>query len=125
MASSQRPSSGPPSTSGQPSGSSPLDKGPGPPREKEPTASQPGGGEPEGRGAPDGPQESSEPPRNEANGPPPKLPTGRSSTTDENQAWGDLPPQVRELFTGAGSSELPAQYRDWIDAYHRRLNRRP
>ena len=45
---------------------------------------------------------------------------------DDRERWGDLPLQVRDLFRSEGSSaDLPAQYRDWIDAYHRRLNRRP
>jgi hypothetical protein len=28
------------------------------------------------------------------------------------------------LFRTEGGGDLPPQYRDWIDAYHRRLNRR-
>ena len=38
--------------------------------------------------------------------------------------WGDLPSHVQETFRSAGRSELPARYRDWIDDYYRKLNRR-
>ena len=27
------------------------------------------------------------------------------------------------MFRNKGSDDLPVQYRDWIDAYYRRLNR--
>jgi hypothetical protein len=37
--------------------------------------------------------------------------------------WGDLPPRVQEIFRNQGRDDLPVQYRDWIDAYYRRLNR--
>ena len=37
--------------------------------------------------------------------------------------WGDLPVHVRELFRAQGGADLPPHYRDWIDAYYRRLNR--
>jgi len=33
---------------------------------------------------------------------------------------------VRDLFRREGDgTDLPPQYRDWIDAYYRRLNRKP
>ncbi len=38
--------------------------------------------------------------------------------------WGNLPVHVRELFRAEGGQRLPARYRDWIDSYYRRLNRR-
>jgi hypothetical protein len=44
---------------------------------------------------------------------------------DERERWGDLPIQVREVFRNEGGADLPPQYRDWIDAYYRRLNQRP
>ena len=44
---------------------------------------------------------------------------------DERDRWGDLPVQVRELFRAQGGYDLPPRYRDWIEAYYRRLNDRP
>lgn len=37
-------------------------------------------------------------------------------------AWGELPTRVRQVFRSEGGQDLPVQYRDWIDAYYRRLN---
>lgn len=42
----------------------------------------------------------------------------------EADRWGELPLRVREVFRAEGGGDLPARYRDWIDAYYRRLNRR-
>jgi hypothetical protein len=39
--------------------------------------------------------------------------------------WGDLPLHAREVFREQGGAELPSRYRDWIDQYYRRLNRKP
>ena len=43
--------------------------------------------------------------------------------TDDADRWGELPQRVRDTFRTQGRDELPAQYRDWIDAYYKRLNR--
>jgi len=32
---------------------------------------------------------------------------------------------VRDLFRMEGGGDLPPRYRDWIDAYYRRLDRTP
>jgi hypothetical protein len=32
---------------------------------------------------------------------------------------------MRETFRNQGRNDLPVQYRDWIDSYYRRLNRKP
>lgn len=40
------------------------------------------------------------------------------------EQWGNLPIHLRELFRAEGGQRLPARYRDWIDTYYRRLNRR-
>jgi len=40
------------------------------------------------------------------------------------EEWGNLPIHVRELFRAEGGRDLPPRYRDWIDSYYRRLNRR-
>lgn len=41
-----------------------------------------------------------------------------------SEDWGNLPVHVRELFRAEGGRDLPPRYRDWIDSYYRRLNRR-
>ena len=59
------------------------------------------------------------------NAPAAAPPTGekeRARVPDLQDRWGDLPIQVREVFRNQGGSDLPPQYRDWIDAYYRRLN---
>ena len=43
---------------------------------------------------------------------------------DDAERWGELPQRLREVFRNQGGDELPVQYRDWIDAYYRRLNTR-
>lgn len=57
----------------------------------------------------------SHPPQSESE----KLPVG-----EDAGKWGELPPTAREIFTSQGGGDLPPQYRDWIDAYYRRLNQR-
>ena len=44
--------------------------------------------------------------------------------SDANETWGNLPRHVQDAFRSEGRSELPARYRDWIDDYYRKLNRR-
>ena len=43
---------------------------------------------------------------------------------DDNEKWGELPVHVRDVFRAEGGPSMPPQYRDWIDSYYRRLNRR-
>ena len=43
---------------------------------------------------------------------------------EAREGWGDLPSHVKDTFRSQGRSELPARYRDWIDEYYRKLNRR-
>ena len=131
---------------GQPQGQSsgsPLDQQQGqqqPQGQKEQTPEGPGGQqepqpEPEGQqphdepgssGRPESPRDSDEQGQNEENQPPP---TGESAggtrTVDTSERWGDLPIHVRDLFRTEGGGDMPPQYRDWIDAYYRRLNQRP
>ncbi|MCP3918684.1 MAG: hypothetical protein GY711_24320 [bacterium] len=40
------------------------------------------------------------------------------------ERWGDLPVHLRDIFRAEGGRDMPAQYRDWIDSYYRRLNDR-
>lgn len=126
------------STMSGPPQSSPLDRQPGGEKgEKEQTPETPG--EKEGQqpkpepqqptgseGQPDSPREGADDPQNrESDQPPPEGETGRVETIDSSERWGDLPIHVRDLFRTEGGSDMPPQYRDWIDAYYRRLNQRP
>ena len=76
-------------------------------------------------GEPEGNQDSPDPPSSsptdrtpdQATAPPPPA-------VEDDERWGELPIYTRELFRAGGTRDLPPQYRDWIDAYYRRLNRR-
>jgi len=122
--------------SGNPSGDSPLDSQPqGPQGAKENTPETPDskpapkpeseGQEPGGAGRPQSPRQSVDDPRNRESAPPDSGETGSINTTDGADRWGDLPIHVRDLFRTEGGGDMPPQYRDWIDAYYRRLNQRP
>jgi hypothetical protein len=70
-------------------------------------------------------KESKEEPTQRAGGEPPKSATERTAAGTDRERWGDLPIQVRDVFRSEGGGDLPPQYRDWIDAYYKRLNQRP
>ncbi|MAE28364.1 MAG: hypothetical protein QF724_05355 [Planctomycetota bacterium] len=46
------------------------------------------------------------------------------NAVDAREGWGELPPQVRDIFRTGGGGRMPPEYRDWIDSYYRRLNAR-
>ena len=73
-------------------------------------------------GQPKGDQEHRGEARNSPGSEPPKLATEKVDGALVNERWGELPVQVRDLFRTEGGASLPPQYRDWIDAYYRRLN---
>jgi len=114
---------------GQPQGPSPLDqerdRGP-QEREKTPEAPEPSKQDHEGQKPQDSSRPDREPgenrpdePRTDETGPP--VPPG-----DDAGEWGFLPERMQERFRNQGGDDLPPRYRDWIDAYYRRLNaRRP
>ena len=111
---------------GAPKGDSPLDQaGEGPPRQREQTPSLPGDPLPSAEsdtprgGGPDPDKDDG----NDTAGPPPELEKQRVQVDLAAGRWGELPVQVREVFRVVGSDDLPAQYRDWIDGYYRRLRR--
>ena len=81
--------------------------------------------EPGSEGQPDSPRESLEAPENSAGEDPQSGEVGSASGPQGSERWGDLPTHVRDLFRTEGGGDLPPQYRDWIDAYYRRLNQRP
>jgi hypothetical protein len=74
-------------------------------------------GEPE-----DGPPTADEG-QNEAGGDPRNPSGGSPSDPTGAGRWGDLPPRVQQVFNNQISDDIPVQYRDWIDRYHRRLSR--
>ncbi|MEZ6013952.1 MAG: hypothetical protein R3F49_02455 [Planctomycetota bacterium] len=94
-------------------------------------APQPGQGqEPKNEPQPGG----SDPQRGEDNPPvtpqengeaPPGADIGAPASAEEGGQWGDLPVHVRRVFRNGVSEDVPPRYRDWIDAYHKRLSTRP
>lgn len=127
--------------SGQPGssqpGSSPLDRGPQTtPREQTPEAGgekpkdEPGGDKPDpnkpekpGPKPKDGGPSEDPNPKNLQLGANAPTPQGAPSQSNGLERWGALPQHAQNVFRSEGGNELPAQYRDWIDSYHRRLNR--
>lgn len=122
---------------GQPKqgGESPLDKErqQGPTEgEKTPDAPKPkdgeGGEKPEGQQ----PKPQGETPDDRGQNPPPgenrpsapRVDEAGKPVTPGNDAdrWGSLPERVQHVFRNQITDDLPIQYRDWIDAYYRRLN---
>ena len=99
--------------------------------QKEPT---PDGLDPQGRQPSQQEPEGQEPTGNQDN--PPESPEGTANQAPGSEAgnplhagpggeqWGNLPIHLRELFRAEGGEQLPPRYRDWIDTYYRRLNRR-
>jgi len=56
-------------------------------------------------------------------GPPQDGSTGPSQRAIDADKWGFLPERQRKTFRNQGRDDLPVQYRQWIDAYYRRLNK--
>jgi hypothetical protein len=77
---------------------------------------QPAGQQPDERG-PNPPPGENRPslPRVDESGPP-------VSPGNDADRWGLLPQRVQQVFQNQITDDLPLQYRDWIDAYYRRLN---
>jgi len=74
---------------------------------------------------PKNPSASNVPPENVAGLPPARSATGSVKLADAHDRWGDLPVYARDVFRAQGGADLPVRYREWIDAYYKRLNRRP
>ncbi|MFT5285899.1 MAG: hypothetical protein ACI8TQ_002067 [Planctomycetota bacterium] len=120
------------SESPPPPGESPLDKpSDGAPQEQEPTPEMPQPGKPEDSQQSEGSKpedvgqdELKENENKEGEAGQPNTPVNPNAPDDDGQRWGELPPRVREVFRSQGGGDLPTQYRDWIDSYYRRLNKR-
>jgi hypothetical protein len=97
----------------------PPEEAGGKPEEKpgEKPEGKPGGEEPEKPDASEEPGENREgsPQEEEAGDPVPSA--------DDAERWGMLPQRTQEIFRNQGRDDLPVQYREWIDAYYRELNR--
>jgi hypothetical protein len=89
---------------------------------------QPGGQNPkpgEGEQPDGGPERPDDDPQNaEGNDPKQDETAAPSQRGDLSERWGELPVHVRDVFRTEGGEDMPAEYRDWIDAYYRRLNER-
>jgi hypothetical protein len=112
-------------------GQSPLDKEKqSAPKQQESTPQEPKPGEqkdqpqptPNGEKPHDGQQ--SPPPQSSKKSSPPGAESGDAVPhgTDAER-WGQLPERVQNVFQNQITDDLPLQYRDWIDAYYRRLNK--
>jgi hypothetical protein len=51
----------------------------------------------------------------------PEPTRGEASGAEDSDRWGELPRRFEETFRAQGGRDVPVQYRDWIDAYYRRL----
>jgi hypothetical protein len=47
------------------------------------------------------------------------------NASSETERWGDLPVHARDVFVNQGGTALPSRYRDWIDQYYKKLNKKP
>lgn len=95
---------------------------------------QPGGEKPEQQGEGDKTADGEKPNEGGENPDPSEMRPANQTPDQATQSarpvaagaedWGNLPQHVRELFRAEGGRDVPPRYRDWIDSYYRRLNRR-
>lgn len=90
---------------------------PDPKQGEQPGQPQPQGERPEDRGK--------NPPPGENRPSPPRVDEGGAPFAPGTDAdrWGSLPERVRNVFQNQITDDMPLQYRDWIDAYYKRLNK--
>lgn len=96
--------------------------------EKPGSKPKPGGEKPgeQGRDPKDGPQGSKAEPQQNPGADPARGAQGAGSTSnDARDRWGELPMHAREVFRNEGGRDMPPLYREWIDAYYKRLNKKP
>ena len=74
--------------------------------------------------APAGPGKSDAPAANAPGTDPQASSTATPSTSGAVDRWGDLPVYARDVFRAEGGADFPSAYREFIDAYYKRLNRR-
>jgi len=76
-----------------------------------------------GEGQPESPQKDDSLGRNDEDSPPDEEKGTPVAASIDADRWGELPARVRATFRNQGKDDLPVQYREWIDAYYRRLSR--
>lgn len=65
-------------------------------------------------------------PKNQRGAPPkPGDKEAGQNNPESKDRWGDLPVHARDVFRNEGGRDMPVQYREWIDAYYKRLNKKP
>jgi len=99
------------------------------------TPDKPGGQEPGGKEQQDATAQGGQPKGNRASTQPGQLRPGETppaSATESvrvgasgQERWGELPETTREVFRMQGGGDMPPRYREWIDAYYKRLNQKP
>jgi hypothetical protein len=118
---------------GETQGKSPLDGQRDTTTQREGTPDKPGaqkGEKPQGaqadpNGNPRGNQKTGGDPKNTAGKTPPGQATEKAAHGDSRDSWGYLPEHARDVFRTQGGGQMPARYREWIDAYYKRLNQKP
>lgn len=117
-----------PSLFGKPGGTSAQREStpqePAKPGESEPKPGAADGSKPDRSGEmPTGSQASDEPASNTTGNQPPRSKTEHVSSANSVDRWGELPVYARDVFRAQGGDDFPAAYREFIDAYYRRLNK--
>src|SRR5262245_12489051 len=102
------------------------------PTESEKTPEVPQGEKPKPQGTKPEPKPQGEKPDDKGKNPPagqnvPALPRSDESGPpvapgSDAERWGMLPERVQQVFNNQITDDMPLQYRDWIDAYYKRLN---
>jgi hypothetical protein len=87
---------------------------------------KPEGSKPDASGNPRGNKKTEGEGKNTAGKTPPGQETEKAvHGADARESWGYLPEHARDVFRTQGGGQMPARYREWIDAYYKRLNQRP
>lgn len=94
------------------------------PGEGEQTRGTTDGSRPSSSGAlPKGSQASDDRAENAHGNSPPRSETEYVKSANAADRWGELPVYARDVFRAQGGGDFPAAYREFIDAYYRRLNK--
>jgi len=86
----------------------------------------PQGEQPDQNGNPKGNKKTPGDGKNTTTKTPPGSETEKLSRgADARETWGYLPEHARDVFRTQGGGQMPARYREWIDAYYKKLNQKP
>ncbi len=87
---------------------------------------QPDGQQPDQSGNPKGNKKTPGDGKNTSSKSPPGSETEKNAHgPDSRESWGYLPEHARDVFRTQGGGQMPARYREWIDAYYKKLNQKP